>query len=280
MYLHSLDKESKFCYNRESETGGDPSFLFLKTKNMKLQNKVAIVTGASSGIGLAIAKLYAQEGVKVILSDIGVEAGEKAAKEIGENATFFSCDVSKSEKVDELVKFAEEKFGSLDIMVNNAGVGGLGGIIECSDEDWNRIISINLSGVFYGSRAAARYMKEKNIKGSIINISSILGTVGLEGTIAYCSAKGGVVQLTHAASLDLAKSGIRINAIAPGFIETNMTKDFLASEFGDMVRANTPMGYVGKPEDIAQAALYLADDNASSYVTGEVLHVDGGWRAR
>lgn len=246
---------------------------------MKLQEKVAIVTGASSGIGLAIAMLYAKEGAKVVLSDVNEEAGKKAAESIGENAAFFKSDVSDSKQVDALVEFAVKTFGSLDIMVNNAGIGGLGGVAEATDESWEKTIGINLSGVFYGCRAASRLMKEKNIKGSIINMSSILGTVGMEGAIAYCAAKGGVVQITHAGALDVAKNGIRINAIAPAFIETAMTKDFLASQFGDMVRANTPLGYVGKPDDIANAALYLASDE-SSYVTGEVLHVDGGWTAK
>jgi NAD(P)-dependent dehydrogenase (short-subunit alcohol dehydrogenase family) len=246
---------------------------------MKLKNKVAIVTGASSGIGLAIAKIYIQEGAKVVLSDISETAGHQAAESLGANARFFKCNVADSKEVDALVVYAVETFGTLDIMVNNAGIGALGEISDVTDEDWNKVIAVNLNGVFYGSRAASKFMKEKGIKGSIINMSSILGTVGMEGTVAYCAAKGGVVQLTHAGALDLAKNGIRINAIAPGFIKTNMTKNFLASEFGDMVRANTPLGYVGEPEDIAKAALYLASDD-SSYVTGEVLHVDGGWRAR
>lgn len=246
---------------------------------MKLREKVAIVTGASSGIGLAIATLYAQEGAKVVLSDVNQEAGEKAAEAIGANAVFSKCDVSDSKQVDALVDFAVKTFGSLEIMVNNAGIGALGGVSDATDECWDKTIGINLSGVFYGCRAASSYMKEKGIKGSIINMTSILGTVGMEGAIAYCAAKGGVTNMTHAGALDTAKLGIRINAIAPGFIETGMTKDFLASEFGDMVRANTPLGYVGKPEDIANAALYLASDE-STYVTGEILHVDGGWRAR
>lgn len=246
---------------------------------MKLQEKVAIVTGASSGIGLAIAQLYVKEGAKVVLSDVNEEVGIKTAESLGKNAAFFKCDVSDPKQVDALVDFAIKTFGKLNIMVNNAGIGCLGGVTDTTSEDWDKVIGINLSGVFYGCRAASRCMKEKDIKGSIINMSSILGTVGMEGAIAYCAAKGGVVQLTHAGALDTAKSGIRINAIAPGFIETAMTKDFLASEFGDMVRTNTPLGYVGKAEDIASAALYLASDEAS-YVTGEVLHVDGGWRAR
>jgi NAD(P)-dependent dehydrogenase (short-subunit alcohol dehydrogenase family) len=165
-------------------------------------------------------------------------------------------------------------------MVNNAGIGETAGILETTDESWNKIISVNLSGVFYGTREAAKYMKEAGIAGSIINMSSILGTVGLQGTVGYCAAKGGVVQLTHASSLDLAPVNIRVNAVAPGFIKTNMTKDYLANDgFSQMVVASTPLGKTGDPEDIANAALYLASKDAK-YVTGTILYVDGGWTAR
>ncbi len=243
---------------------------------MKLENKVAVVTGASSGIGLAIANLFAAEGAKVVYADIS----EGELKLDGVNSIFVKCDVSKSSEVDSLIKSAEDKFGRLDIMINNAGIGSLGGITEITDEFWDKIMGINLTGVMYGARAAARVMKEKKIKGSIVNMSSILGTVGLPGASAYCATKGGVVQLTHAGALDLAADGIRMNAIAPGFIVTNMTKGALDDKnFKTMVETNTPLGYVGEPNDIAQAALYLASDDAK-YVTGTVLHVDGGWTAR
>lgn len=247
---------------------------------MKLKDKVAIVTGASNGIGLAIAKRYIDEGAKVVLSDIVEDAGQSTASELGENALFIKCDVSKVEEVNSLVKETVEKFGKLDIMVNNAGVGTLGGALDATDETWEKTIGINLSGVFYGIRAAANAMKEEEIKGSIINITSILGTVGMPGTISYCAAKGGVTNMTRAAAQDTASIGVRINAIAPAFIATNMTKGILESEeWSNMVKSNTPLGYVGKPEDIAGAAAYLASDEAS-YVTGEILHVDGGWTCR
>ena len=165
-------------------------------------------------------------------------------------------------------------------MINNAGVGTTGSILDATDETWDKTIGVNLSGTFYGSQLAARVMKEKGIKGSIINLSSILGTVGLPGTVSYCASKGGVVQLTHAAALDLAAYGIRVNAIAPGFIATNMTKDMLTNEgFNKLVKSSTPLGYVGEARDIANAALYLASDD-SKYVTGTIMHVDGGWTAR
>jgi NAD(P)-dependent dehydrogenase (short-subunit alcohol dehydrogenase family) len=243
---------------------------------MKLTNKVAIVTGAASGLGLAIANLFVAEGAQVIYSDLN--EGQLILDPA--KAVFSKCDVADPRAVDNLVKAAVDKFGRLDIMVNNAGIGSLGGILETSDETWEKTLRINLFGVFYGARAAARIMKEKGIKGAIINMSSILGQVGFPGSISYCATKGGVVQLTHAGALDLAPLGIRVNAIAPGFIATNMTKDVLTNpDFNKMVEMNTALGHVGEPGDIAQAALYLASDD-SKYVTGTVLYVDGGWTAR
>lgn len=246
---------------------------------MKLQNKTAIVTGASSGIGLAIAKLFLQEGANVVFSDIKDNEND-LMKDMGEKAIYMKCDVSKSSEVHDLVLKTVQKFGKLDIMVNNAGIGALGGAIECTDEDWAKVIGINLSGVFYGVNAAAKAMKATNTKGSIINMSSILGLVGFQGAIAYASAKGGVSNLTRSAAQDLASAEIRVNAIAPGFIKTNMTKAVLADpNFVAMIKANTPLGHVGEPEDIAEAALYLASDGAK-YVTGIVLPVDGGWTCK
>lgn len=240
-----------------------------------MENKVAIVTGAASGIGKAIAEKYLAEGASVVFSDMAETMDLSSDK-----AIYIKCDVSKSAEVNALVKAAVDKFGKLDVMVNNAGIGGLGGALDITDEYWDKVIAVNLSGVLYGIRAAANAMKEHNVKGSIINMSSILGKVGLVGAIGYCAAKGGVVQLTHAAALDLASLGIRVNAIAPGFITTGMTQDILKNEdFNNMVVSSTPLGHVGHVDDIANAALYLGDDE-STYVTGEVLYVDGGWTAR
>lgn len=243
---------------------------------MKLNNKVAIVTGAASGIGLAIANLFVTEGAKVVYADLA--PGDLKLDE--KNAIFIKCDVARKEEVEALVKATVTKFGSLDIMVNNAGIGSLGGILNVSYETWDKTIAINLSGVFYGAHLAGQFMKEKGIKGSIINMSSILGTVGFPNAVSYSAAKGGVVQLTHAGAIDLAPLGIRMNAIAPGFIATNMTKGVLANEdFNNMIKANTPLGRVGESIDIANAALYLASDD-SKYVTGTIIYVDGGWTAR
>jgi NAD(P)-dependent dehydrogenase (short-subunit alcohol dehydrogenase family) len=243
---------------------------------MRLENKVAIVTGAASGIGKAIAEKFIKEGAKVVYSDIH----EPECFETADKAIFIKCDVSSSKDINALVDGAIEHFGKVDIMVNNAGIGGLGGVLDVTDENWDKTIGINLSGVMYGMRAAANNMKESNTKGVIINMSSILGSVGFNGAIAYCAAKGGIVQLTHAGSLDLAQYQIRVNAIAPGFIETNMTKDILKNEqFNQLVTSSTPLGHVGEPDDIANAAVYLASDEAK-YVTGNILYVDGGWTAK
>ncbi len=242
---------------------------------MRMENKVAVVTGAASGIGKAIAEKYLAEGASVVFADMtdNMELNN-------DKAIYIKCDVANSVEVDALVKAALDKFGKIDVMVNNAGVGGLGGILDATNESWDKTISVNLSGVFYGSRAAANAMKNLGIKGSIINMSSILGKVGLASAVCYCASKGGVVQLTHASALDLAALGIRVNAIAPGFITTGMTKDILENEaFNNMVVTSTPLGHVGHVDDIANAALYLGSDE-STYVTGEVLYVDGGWTAR
>ncbi len=240
---------------------------------MKLENKIAIVTGGSAGIGKAIAEKFIEEGAKVVFSDIN----EVDVSQHGNKALFKKCDVSKSSEVDELVSFCLERFGGLDIMVNNAGIGTMADITTITDEEWQKVININLSGVLYGARAASRVMKEG---GSIINMSSILGSVGFANSIAYCAAKGGVNQITKAGALDLSKKGIRINSIAPGFIKTNMTKGIQEDETGsDFINLMTPMGHMGEVSDIANAAVYLASDDAK-YVTGSILYVDGGYRAQ
>jgi NAD(P)-dependent dehydrogenase (short-subunit alcohol dehydrogenase family) len=244
---------------------------------MRLQNKVAIVTGASSGLGEAIAKMFLVQGAKVVFSDINEYSG---ISELGDQALFFKADVSKKEEVENLFNFAVEKFGTVDIMVNNAGIGLTGGILDMDEKIWHKVLDINLNGVFYGTQISAKFMKEHNIKGSIINMASILGLVGFSGASAYCASKGGVNQLTKAASLELASLGIRVNSIAPGFIKTNMTKGIEADEKSNaMVTGATPLGHMGEPDDIAYAAVYLASDE-SKFVTGSVIYVDGGWIAQ
>jgi len=243
---------------------------------MKLENKVAIVTGASSGIGKAIAEKFVLEGASVVFSDVN----ECDVSRFSDKAIFIKCDVSKSAEVDNLIATCIDRFGRVDVMVNNAGIGSLGDILTTSDDVWHKTIEIDLSGVFYGIRAAGRAMKEKGIKGSIINMSSILGTVGFNGAISYCAAKGGVNQLTKASAVELSKLGIRVNSIAPGFIKTNMTKGVQEDQnLLNIIDAMTPLGFMGEPDDIANAALYLASEE-SKYVTGSIMYVDGGWTAQ
>ncbi len=245
---------------------------------MRLKNKVAVVTGSASGIGKKIGEEFLKEGAKVVFSDINESVDFVEA--FGENAKYIKCDVADIKEIKDLIKKTIENFSKIDIIVNNAGVGALGGTLEVTDEDWNRVIAINLTGTMYGMREAAKQMKEKNVSGSIINISSILGGVGFKGAVAYCASKGGVVQLTRAGALDLADSKIRVNAIAPGFIKTNMTKDVLEDDgFNTLITSSTPLGHVGEVNDIASAAVYLASDE-SKYVTGNILYVDGGWTAK
>lgn len=245
---------------------------------MRLENKVAIVTGSTNGIGLAIGKKFLTEGAKVVFSD--VVDFDISNLENKENTLFIKCDVSEKKEVENLITKTIERFGKIDVMVNNAGIASQGTIIDTTDEIWNKTIAIDLNGVFYGMRCVGKYMKENNIKGSIINITSIAGLIGFEATAAYCAAKGAVANLTRAAALDLAKDKIRVNAIAPGVIKTNMTKDYLADEnYVKFFEANTPLGNVGEIDDIANAALYLAT-NESKFVTGTILTVDGGWTAK
>lgn len=245
---------------------------------MRLKNKIAIVTGAASGIGKAIAEKFVSEGAKVVFSDIN---GDKSlVAKFGSKAMFMKCNVANSEEVNSLIAATVAKFGGLDIIINNAGIGGTGGVLEVTDENWNQTLAINLSGAMYGTRAAAKIMKKQGRGGVIINMSSILGKVGFRDSIAYCASKGGVVQLTRASALDLAPFNIRVNAIAPGFITTAMTKNALgAKRFNKMIISSTPLGRVGEVEDIAAATVYLASDEAK-YVTGEVLYIDGGWTAK
>ncbi|MFA7170057.1 MAG: SDR family NAD(P)-dependent oxidoreductase [Candidatus Paceibacterota bacterium] len=243
---------------------------------MRLENKVAIVTGSASGIGKAIAEMFIAEGAKVVFSDITEIPGFVES----ENAAFCRTDVSNSAEVNSLIAFTVEKFGKLDILVNDAGIGLTDEIATMTDETWNKVIGINLSGVFYGIRAASDYMIKNNIKGSIINMASILGRVGFRTAGAYCAAKGGVNQLTRTSALELAPNVIRVNSIAPGFIKTQMTKNVQDNEAANAgISAATPLGHMGEPNDIAYAAVYLASEE-SKYVTGSVLYVDGGWTAQ
>jgi NAD(P)-dependent dehydrogenase (short-subunit alcohol dehydrogenase family) len=210
----------------------------------------------------------------VVYSDIS------EIKNIPKDGKYFQADVSKFEDIKKLVEFAVKEFSSLEVMVNNAGIGSLGGILEENDENFDKVIGINLKGSFYGTKEAPKYMTENNIKGSIINMSSILGEVGFKGAISYCISKGGVAQLTQASAIDLAEKNIRVNAIGPGFVKTAMTEELLKNpDFNKLINSSTPLARVGEPQEIANLATFLASDK-SSYITGQVIFADGGWTSK
>lgn len=244
------------------------------------ENKVVIVTGASSGIGLATAKAFAREGAKVVISDINEQAGEEAVKEIiNENgeATFIKCDVSSESDVKNLVDSTIKKYGQLDCAYNNAGIEGTpNSTTECSVSNWDKTINTNLKGVWLCMKYEIPAML-KNGKGSIVNCSSIAGLVGFETIPAYVASKHGVIGLTETASLEFAKQSIRVNAVCPGVIHTPMLERFTQGDEEQMAQQD-PMGRVGKPEEIADSVLWLCSDK-SSYVTGQAIAIDGGWVA-
>lgn len=240
---------------------------------MRLQNKVALITGAGSGIGRAIALEFAREGAKVVAAEVDEASGRAVTDEIasaGGEARFQACDVTKESDVQAAVQAAADAFGRLDVMVNNAGV---------SQRDWDTTLAVNLSGVYYGCKHASERMAAQG-GGAIINLASILGLVGIGSEDPYVAAKHGVVGLTRNFAITYARRGVRVNCINPGFIATPMTRLVAANEATrKLVETQTPMGRWGRPEEIAKAALFLASDD-SSYMTGAPLIVDGGWTAR
>ena len=247
-----------------------------------LENKVALVTGAGSGIGKAIALLYASEGAKIVVSDIDEKGGNETVSQIKSNggkAVFVLANTAKPEDSERLVNAAVKEFGGLHIAVNNAGIGGpLSPVGEYPVDGWDKVISINLSGVFYGLRYQIPAILASG-GGSIVNIASILGKVGTKGSSAYVAAKHGVVGLTEAAALEYADKKIRINSIGPGYILTPLLTKSLDSATMKALEGMHPMGRLGTSEEVAELALWLNSDKAS-FVTGSYYNVDGGYLAQ
>ena len=245
---------------------------------MRLKNRIAIVTGAARGIGLAISERLAAEGATVVMSDILDDAGQAAATTLG--ATYLRCDVAKSAEVNALVSAVAERFGAIDILVNNAGIAVGGDFLDVTEADFDRVIGVNLKGSFLMLQACARHMVKQaeagRKPGAIVNMSSVNDTLAIPGIVSYCVSKGGVSQLTRATSIALAPFGIRVNAIGPGTIETDMARGVLADKSAmNRAMARTPMGRVGAASEVASIAAFLVSDDAS-YVTGETVYADGG----
>lgn len=244
---------------------------------MRLKDNVAIVTGSGRGLGKGIAMKLAEEGAKVIIADMAAADDTVAEIEaLGGTASAFAVNVSKQEEVQALVKYAIDTYGTLDIMVNNAGINRDGMLHKMPVENWQLVIDVDLTGVFYGTQEALKYMRTKG-SGRVINISSgsWLGNIGQAN---YAAAKAGVVGLTKTAARESARKGITCNVICPGFIETDMTLKLKTVNDGaawDSMMQRIPMGYAGKPSDVGNMVAFLASDEAA-YITSEVINVGGG----
>lgn len=249
---------------------------------MRLQDRVAIVTGAAMGIGEGIAREFAAEGASVVVADINDASAEKATNQLrasGGHAISVYCDVSQEDDVRDLVANTVSEFGHLDVMVNNAGVGVYKSVTDATVEEFDRCLAVNLRGVFLGMKYAAPHLAERT--GSVVNVASVHSLQNVGGTAPYAASKGGVAALTRAAAIDLAQDDIRVNAICPGWIDTPLVQGFFDTdpEIRPAVERRQLLGRLGTPRDIGRAAVYLSSADAS-YVTGTLLCVDSGMTAQ
>ncbi|WP_254533171.1 SDR family NAD(P)-dependent oxidoreductase [Natrinema gelatinilyticum] len=261
-----------------------------------LNGKTAIVTGSSSGIGMGIAEAYAEAGANVVTNSRSQERAESTAEDIraaGGTALAVEGDMSDRKDAQALVDAAVDEFGGVDVMVNNAGVSNISPALEMTEEEWREVIDVNLTGVFFGAQAAGQQMVEQDGTGQIINISSIFGSIGVQGRGPYNASKGGVNNLTRALAVELAEHDIQVNALAPGFIRTELDAQTRKSGDDDEtldeddwpyygyddqhIHNRNPMGRFGTLEEMANCALFLAAGD--HYMTGEIMHADGGWLA-
>ncbi len=245
--------------------------------NDLLKDKVAVITGGANGLGKATAFLFSEHGAKVVIVDVNQEAGGKVVTEIikkGGIASFEKTDISKSTEVNKMMDNVVAKYGGVDILINNAGILADARLVKMTEEEWDRVININLKGIFLCGQAAAKIMIEKDKGGVIINTSSVVGIYGNFGQSNYVASKAGVIGMTKTWARELGKFNIRVNAVAPGFMKTEIIKDMPEKIIKYMIE-KTYLKRMGEPEDIANAFLYLASD-MGKYVNGTVLSVDGG----
>lgn len=240
---------------------------------MSFENRTAIVTGSGRGIGKVIISQLAAAGANVVVSDIDQASCEETASEIGARAIACQANVTSADDIDRLFKRATEEFGSVDIVVNNAGITRDGLMIRMAEKDWDTVLDINLKGAFLVTKIAARIMMKQR-SGRIVNISSVVGLTGNAGQANYAAAKAGLVALTKTAAKELGSRGVTVNAVAPGFIETEMTAA-LPEAARAAFMSNIVLGRAGTPADVAAAVMFLASDEAA-YITGQVLSIDGG----
>ena len=238
-----------------------------------LNGKTALITGASGGIGAAIAKALHDAGATIAISGTRVEALEKVKAEVGERVHILPCNLSSAEDVEKLIPAADTALGGLDILVNNAGITRDTLAMRMKDEDWQAVIDVNLTANFRLSRAAMKLMMKKRW-GRIIQISSVVGATGNPGQGNYAAAKAGLIGMTKSLAAEVASRNITVNAVAPGFIQTSMT-EVLSDQQKEMISGRIPAGRMGLPEEIAAAVVYLASQEAA-YVTGETIHINGG----
>lgn len=242
---------------------------------MRLANKVAVITGATQGIGLACAQRLVNEGARVMMVDVKPE-GADAAAQLGAAARFFAADVSQKADVDAMLAATLKEFGQVDILINNAGVTHAADFLDLAEEDFDRVLRINLKSMFLCGQAVAREMVKRQ-SGCIINMSSVNSELAIPNQVPYVVSKGGVNQLTKVMALNLAPHGIRVNGIGPGTILTELARKAVMSspEARHTILSRTPMGRCGEPEEVAAIAAFLASDDAS-YMTGQTMYVDGG----
>ncbi len=242
-----------------------------------LTNQNVLVTGGTAGIGKAIALHFAKNGAHVAIFGTNEERGQKVVQEIEESTSskvlFIAVDVSNTSQVKEAVDRVVEEFGSLDVLINNAGITRDGLLLRMSEDDWDRVLEVNLKSVYNTCKAAIRPMMKAK-KGKIINISSVIGLTGNAGQVNYAASKSGIIGVTKSLAKELAGRNIFVNCIAPGFIETSMTSE-LNDTLKEEILRNIPLKRIGRPEEIASAALFLASEG-SNYITGQVLPIDGG----
>jgi len=240
---------------------------------LRFEKKVVMVTGGAAGIGKVTAENFARQGAKVAICDVNTEAGEATTKELGPEASFTQVDVADSASVSDWVETAMDRYGQIDVLVNNAGITRDGLIMRMKEEDWDAVINVNLKSAFNCIKAVSKIMVRQK-SGRIINLASVVGVMGNPGQANYVASKAGMIGLTKTVAKELGSRGITVNAVAPGFIETDMTA-VLSEKAREAMLSIIPLQRAGTPQDVAEAIMFLASDSAA-YITGQVLHVTGG----